>query len=64
MEYTKEMRDMQSFLSVYKEDGNQGIVSALAALEYAQFIENISFEEAKELMYRFIESIYRPQEEE
>lgn len=61
MNYTDEMKEMEDFLDSYSEDGcYQGIVEAYSALEYAQFIEKLDFNESKELMYRFIEKVLHP----
>ena len=61
MKYNDEMKEMESFLDGYKEKGYDGLVAAFSALEYAQFIEKLDFNEAKELMYRFIEGMMHPE---
>ena len=61
MKHTDEMKEMESFLDGYKEKKYEGLVAAFSALEYAQFIEKLDFNEAKELMYRFIEDMLHPE---
>ena len=64
MEYTDEMREMQDFLESYKKKEYQGLVAAFSALEYAQWVDKIDFNQAKELMYRFIEHMIHPEWDE
>ena len=61
MNYTDEMKEMEDFLESYKQKGFEGLVACYSALEYAQWVEKIDFNQAKELMYRFIEGMLHPE---
>lgn len=60
-EYTDEMKEMEDFLEAYKKKGYEGLVATFSALEYAQWIDKLDFEQAKHLMYRFIECMLHPE---
>ena len=64
MEYTDEMKEMEAFLEAYKKKGYEGLVSTFSALEYAQQIDKLDFEQAKHLMYRFVECMFHPEQNE
>ena len=61
MKYTDEMNEINESLEGWEEKGYDGIVAAHAVLEYAQWIEKIDFDQAKEIMYRFIEKMLHPE---
>ena len=61
MNYTEEMREMQDFLEGYVKKGYEGLIAAFSALEYSQWVEKLDFNQAKELMYRFIEKMLHPE---
>ena len=61
MSYTDEMNEVNECLESWEEKGYDGIVAAHAILEYAQWIEKIDFNQAKELMYRFVEKMLHPE---
>ena len=61
MKYTNEMNEICDSLAGWEEKPYDGIVAAHAILEYAQWIEKIDFDQAKEIMYRFIEKMLHPE---
>lgn len=61
MDYTEEMKELEDFLDGEKDRGYRGLVAAFSAIEYAQWIEKIDFNQAKELMYRFVEKLLHPE---
>ena len=61
MNYTEEMKEIEDCLDGWERKEYEGIVAAHAILEYAQWVEKIDFNEAKELMYRFIERMCHPE---
>jgi len=61
MEYSEEMKQVEECLNGWEEKGYEGFVAAYATLEYAQWIEKVSFDQAKELMYRFTEHAIHPE---
>ncbi len=61
MNYTEEMKEMEDYLDGYEDKKFEGLVAAFSALEYAQWVEKIDFNQAKELMYRFIERMLHPE---
>ena len=61
MNYSDEMKEMEYFLEGYVKKGYEGLIAAFSALEYSQGIEKLDFNQAKELMYRFIENMIHPE---
>lgn len=61
MEYTDNMKEIQDCLEDWSKKGYEGIMASYAVLEYAQWIERIDFDQAKELMYRFVERMAHPE---
>lgn len=61
MEYTDEMNEINDCLDSWAEKKYDGIIAAHSILEYAQWVEKIDFNQAKELMYRFIERMLHPE---
>ena len=45
----------------YEKKGYEGLVATFSALEYAQWIDKLDFEQAKQLMYRFVECMLHPE---
>ena len=61
MNYTKEMKELEDFFVGNEKKGYEGLVTVFSALEYAQWIDKIDFNQAKELMYRFVERMLHPE---
>lgn len=61
IEYTDEMKEMEEFLEPYKKKGYEGLVAAFSALEYAQWIDKLDFDQVKHLMYRFVDCMLHPE---
>ena len=61
MTYTDAMKEVNKCLEGWEEGNREdAFVAAYATLEYAQWIEKINFDEAKEIMYRFVERMMHP----
>ena len=61
MNYTDEMKELEDYLDGYEKKGYERLVAAFSALEYAQWIEKLDFDQSKELMYRFVEHMLHPE---
>lgn len=61
MEYTNEMKEVNECLDSWLKKGMDGIIATHAILEYAQWIDKVDFEQAKELMYRFVAHTLHPE---
>jgi len=61
MNYTDEMNTINECLEGWKCKGQDGIIAAYSILDYAQWIDKIDFDQAKDIMYRFVEAVLHPE---
>lgn len=63
-ERNREVKENIKFLlDSYKSKKWEGLLMTFAILEICQLNEDINFDEAKEIMYRYLESIINPDDD-
>lgn len=62
--YNEEYKEVECFTDTYVEHGITGLAAFHGILEYAQYIDKINFEQAKQLLYNFVGKMLLPEDYE
>ena len=54
-------REIKDCIDGYEEEGYSGLEKVMAVLEYAQWIDKVDYNTAKEILYRFVEDMVHPE---
>jgi hypothetical protein len=57
-------KDVEIFVDTYVKHGIEGLAAFHGILEYAQFVDNIDYNEAKQLLYDFVGKMLLPEDYE
>lgn len=60
----KDYKDIEIFVDTYVKHGIEGLAAFHGILEYAQFVDNINYNEAKQLLYDFVGKMLLPEDYE
>lgn len=60
----KDYKDVEIFVDTYVKHGIEGLAAFHGILEYAQFVDNIDYNEAKQLLYDFVGKMLLPEDYE
>lgn len=56
----EKIKEIYNFLDGYEKYGMNGLSAAQAVIEYAQYIDNIDYSTAKNILYNFVENMLHP----
>lgn len=61
---TNEYKEVRDFIKVYNKHDLTGLAAVNGILEYASYIDKISYAQNKQLLYEFVNRMFLPEEYE
>lgn len=59
-----EYKEIRDFIKVYNKHELTGLAAVNGILEYASYIDRISYDQNKQLLYEFVNKMFLPEEYE